>query len=290
MDFTKNRVYSAGDTDLVPNNVTIPDGDIFNMPDGNLRETGSPMSLVIAVKMPDGESDKTANLDIYHYETKTEKWFLYKSFINVANLSSQLIHVFSDKFFVRIASTTLVAGDITVYGGNAANMQGDALIELDNVTIGNVDIDKVGGAAISLGRKPAIESLPVTPDEETLAVFKDMAEISDEIATFSDAVPITAANGTITFTKKTKVTRMEIHLSANPTTNEDFLITKDDADNPAFDVVKFREDLSIPASDPVKDVNHPFNDVVMSGDKWIITWPNSESRTYGVILFGLELE
>jgi len=122
-------------------------------------------------------------------------------------------------------------------------------------------------------------------------VLKDISSDTTVIDKKSDSVPITAVNGTITFIKKTRVSGFQLHLSGNPTTNEDFLITKDDIDDPVYNAIIYKEDLSIPASDPITDVVKPYYSLTAeAGEKWVITWPNSETLTYGFKIFGTEID
>ena len=192
---------------------------------------------------------------------------------------------------MRVSSTTLTSGDVKILGGVTTNLNGKMIFEADNVIISNIDIEKIGGSNITLSRKDAAQSLPVTPDNATLAAIKDIAGDAKVLEKFTGNAAITAVTGTITFAKKARIAGFQLHLSGNPTTPEDFLITKDDIDAATYDTAIFKQDLSIPAANPVTDIVKLYENMnVEAGEKWIVTWPNTEGLTYGFKIFGTEID
>jgi hypothetical protein len=77
-----------------------------------------------------------------------------------------------------------------------------------------------------------------------------------------------------------------LHLSAAGTTSENFVVKKDSGDGTVYDTNMFTLDLS---TDSVVDmILTPLKDDLQqfyaSGDEIAITWPNTETRTYGLTI------
>ena len=110
----------------------------------------------------------------------------------------------------------------------------------------------------------------------------EFVDIRSQKATGSAAINMTITAPTPS--KGWSLERVEVHLSAAPTTSEDFIIQKDDADGAQYDVVYLQEDLS---TSSVKDIVYlPEKDITLSPTDTIkITYTNTDTRTYGIKAF-----
>lgn len=98
------------------------------------------------------------------------------------------------------------------------------------------------------------------------------------IATGAAAIAKTLAPGL-----KFRLLRVELHLSAAPTTSEDFTITLDAGDGSAYDVVLYTRDLSVGS---VTDLVVPFGDgyEFEADDEIDVAYTNTDTKTYGLRL------
>lgn len=102
------------------------------------------------------------------------------------------------------------------------------------------------------------------------------------IATGAAAIDHTVTPGAIF-----KIVKVELHLSAAPTTSENFKIAVDAGDGAVYDVVLLKQDLTIGSITDVvwtpDDLDlHKANDVIA------ITWVNTNTKTWGLRI-GIEL-
>lgn len=81
--------------------------------------------------------------------------------------------------------------------------------------------------------------------------------------------------------EKFRLLRIELHLSAAPTTSENFTITLDAGDGSAYDVVLYKRDLSVGS---VTDLVIPFGEgyEFESDDELDIAYANTDTGTYGL--------
>lgn len=97
----------------------------------------------------------------------------------------------------------------------------------------------------------------------------------------------TATSGAIaaTLTARTGRSRLAsitLALSVAGTTNEDFTVTLNDATGDTYDVVLHLQDLEVGS---VTDLVISFDDIwLVEGDAIDVAWPNTEDRTYGLVI------
>lgn len=103
------------------------------------------------------------------------------------------------------------------------------------------------------------------------------------------AAGITSTNGSLSLDVPWYFAGFKLHLSAAPAASENFVITQDAARGSAYDVVLYKEDLSSHSISltAVADLVVMFEDPIsMSAkDTIVVTWTNTNTRTYGLELF-----
>lgn len=88
--------------------------------------------------------------------------------------------------------------------------------------------------------------------------------------------------------RPTRFDGLTLHLSAGPTTSEDFTITLDSRNGAAWDTLLYSLDLSVvPTTDLVLDETD-INITLYPGDALVIAWTNTDTRTYGLELALME--
>ena len=106
-------------------------------------------------------------------------------------------------------------------------------------------------------------------------VVKDKQQLVS-IATDAAAIA-TAVNPAVKF----RLLAVMVHLSAAPTTSENFLVTLDAGDGAAYDTVLAKQDLSAGSlTDYVAIFGEGFE--FEADDHIDITWTNTNARTYGL--------
>ena len=95
-------------------------------------------------------------------------------------------------------------------------------------------------------------------------------------ATGSGAIATATAPGV-----RFRLLRVELHLSAAGTTAENFTVTRDAGDGPAYDTVLHKEDLSVGAITDLVIIfgkGYEFE----ADDEIDCAWANTEARVYGI--------
>ena len=80
-----------------------------------------------------------------------------------------------------------------------------------------------------------------------------------------------------------RLLRVSLHLSAAPTTSENFTVTNDAGDGAVYDTVEYKRDLSVGS---LTDLSVIFGEgyEYKSNDEIDITYTNTDTRTYGLTI------
>ncbi len=100
-------------------------------------------------------------------------------------------------------------------------------------------------------------------------------------APFTGAAAISAATAKIAPGAVFRLLRVEIHLSAAPTTSEGFTITLDAGDGAAYDTVLAKQDLSAGSLTDYAAIFGPGYEFE-SDDVITAAWTNTNTKTYGL--------
>lgn len=86
---------------------------------------------------------------------------------------------------------------------------------------------------------------------------------------------------TITYGQQFRLLRLELHLSAAPTTSQNFTITRDSKKKTAYDVNYYTRDLSVGS---VTDLVIPYGDgyEFPAKDEIDVAYTNTDARTWGI--------
>ena len=103
------------------------------------------------------------------------------------------------------------------------------------------------------------------------------------IATGAGAIDHTVTPGAIF-----KMVKVELHLSAAPTTSENFQIKVDAGDGAVYDVVLLKNDLSVGSITDLVWVPEDKMAMQKANDVIAITWTNTDTKTWGLRI-GIEL-
>ena len=99
---------------------------------------------------------------------------------------------------------------------------------------------------------------------------------------FVDWTGAGAIGATLVYNQKYRLLRVELHLSAAPTTSQNFTITRDDRRGSLFDAVFYKRDLSVGS---VTDLIIPFGDGYEfdKDDELDIAYTNTDGVTWGIL-------
>lgn len=138
----------------------------------------------------------------------------------------------------------------------------------------------VTGTAVSGSALLQLWQGVVPPDESAAAAAATPANLVGTLvvvsATGSAAIAATTAS-----TKRFRLICVTCHLSAGPTTSEDFTVTLDALDGAAYDTVLRSVDLSLVAATDFVFVPDG-DEIYEAGDQIAVAFANTDTATYGL--------
>jgi len=187
--------------------------------------------------------------------------------LNTSALATEsTLSTFSGK--VTVCNTGAVAGSVTANAGTNLNTSALATESTLSTLSGKVTACNTGAVVISSGAVTATSVF-------TAAKFK---------ATGSGAVTFSTGAFASTFL----LSHISLKLSAAGTTSENFVITLNAVDGAEYDVPLLSTDLSVGSVTSVI-LKPNFDDIpeeYYAGDSIDFTWPNTETRVYGIRVVG----
>lgn len=102
-----------------------------------------------------------------------------------------------------------------------------------------------------------------------------------DIHVFDNSTGTGAIAKTIAPAARFRLVSIRLHLSAAPSTSQDFTATVDAVAGSAYDVVLYKRDLTVGS---VTDLAVPFDETYQfqDGDEIEIAWTNTDAKTYGL--------